>query len=99
MKMTLRALTALTILCSASAKADDCGPTPRVSDGEAKRIAADELTKRSPKFDSSAFTYSVVDNRCDIHVVIVKKSKEGLGGTSTLVLDRSGKVKYYFGSM
>jgi hypothetical protein len=72
----------------------DCLPAHRISDGEAVKIAKGELTKRSPQFDASAFSFSVKEDGCDLRVYIDDKRAR-----SVLVLSRAGKVKQYWGPM
>ena len=101
--MTIRLVlvAALLALCPiAFANSDSaCEGIQRISDEEALRIAKEELIRRSPKFDPSAFTFSVREDACDLRVNIDSKDRAKLGGRSTLVLSRSGEVKQFWGGM
>lgn len=72
----------------------ECVPVQRISDREATKIAKEELSRRSPQFDASAFTFSVREHGCDLRVYIDDKRAR-----SVLVLSRAGKVKQYWGPM
>ena len=72
----------------------DCLNTPRISDDEALKIAKEELTRRSPQFDASAFSFSVKEDGCDLRIYIDDKRAR-----SILVLSRTGKVRQYWGPM
>ena len=72
----------------------DCLPVQRISDGEAVKIAEEELTRRNPQFDASAFSFSVKEDGCDLRVYVDDKRARRV-----LVLSRAGKVKQYWGPM
>lgn len=101
--MTIRLLLLASVLAFcpiAYAESDSaCEGIPRISDEEALRIAKEELIRRSPKFDPSAFEISVEEDACDLRVIVNRKDRTKLGGRSTLVLSRSGEVKQFWGGM
>jgi len=95
---TLRCLVAVVLLAlgavAFAGSNGNCLPAHRISDSEAVKIAKEELTRRSPQFDASAFSFSVKEDGCDLRVYIDDKNAR-----SVLVLSRAGKVKQYWGPM
>jgi hypothetical protein len=93
---TLALFAALCVQCAVSTAtaSDGCLGTPRIDDDQAIAITKAELKRRSPRFDLTAFKFSVREDGCALRVHI--EDKRGLG---ILVLTRSGDIKQYLGPM
>jgi hypothetical protein len=88
-------------ICSACANethTEDC-KLNRITDDKAISYAIADLNTRIKNFSALNYKFTVTDVGCDLRVEILHKREERIGRRSSLLMDRAGVVKRYFGGM
>jgi hypothetical protein len=96
--LLLAMLCSICSACATETRAENC-KLNRITDEKAISFAIADLNTRIKNFSALNYKSSVTDVGCDLRVEIEHQREERIGRKSSLLMDRKGVVKRYFGGM